>query len=123
MHLGRKLIRLLFDSENVEGYVTLPIARVMRDGTGHYVYDPRFIPPCLQIRSSERLMMIARRLIEILDEKSATLSRAQKDFFTFSSWIFLRRYRCLLVCAHRQRAFPCCGTFVSLNGASGTALC
>jgi type VI secretion system protein ImpJ len=78
VHLGRKQIRFLFESENLDGYVSLPIARIMRDGAGHYIYDPSFIPPCLQISASERLMLIGRRLIEILDEKSSTLSRARR---------------------------------------------
>jgi type VI secretion system protein ImpJ len=77
VHLARKNIRFLLEMEAREEMVSLPIARVMRDGTGHLLYDPRFIPPCLQITASERLMMISRRLIGILDEKSATLSRAR----------------------------------------------
>ena len=77
VHLGRKNIRFLLDTENQDGLVCLPIARIMRDGSGHLLYDPRFIPPCLRISASERLMMIARRLVGILDEKSATLSRAR----------------------------------------------
>lgn len=78
VQVGRKRIRFLFESENATGYVTLPIARMTRDGAGHFVFDPSFIPPCLSISASERLMIIARRLVEILDEKSATLSRARR---------------------------------------------
>jgi type VI secretion system protein ImpJ len=77
VHLGRKNIRFLFQDEAVVGLSTLPIARVTRDGMGHFIYDPGFIPPCVQINSSERLMMILRRLIEIMDEKSATLSASR----------------------------------------------
>src|SRR5260370_10908621 len=76
VHLARKNIRFLLEMEAQEEMVSLPIARVMLDGTGHLLYDPRFIPPCLQITAIERLMMISRRLIGILDEKSATLSPA-----------------------------------------------
>ena len=79
VHLGAKKIQFLFDSEEPEGFVTLPIARIVRDGTGHFIYDPSFIAPCLRITASERLMMISRRLIEILDEKSASLSRARRS--------------------------------------------
>jgi type VI secretion system protein ImpJ len=76
LQLARKNIHFLLESEDREGLVCLPIARVMRDGSGRLLYDPRFVPPILQISASERLMMIARRLIGILDEKSAALSRA-----------------------------------------------
>jgi type VI secretion system protein ImpJ len=77
VRLGRKNIRFLFDSEDAEGYVTLPAARVSRDGTGHLIYDPAFIPPCLQINASGRLTVILRRMIEILNEKSASLALAR----------------------------------------------
>ena len=53
---------------------TLPIARIRRDGSGNYIYDEAFIPPCTQISASPTLMLMTRRLIEILQEKSATMS-------------------------------------------------
>jgi type VI secretion system protein ImpJ len=85
--LGRKNLRLLFDTESREGLATLPIARVMRDGSGHFIFDPSFIAPCLRISASESLMLILRRLIEILEEKSAAMSRTSggASFAEFSS--------------------------------------
>ena len=56
-----------------EGSTRWRIARVMRDGAGHYVYDPLFIPPCVQVSASERLLLMVRQLLEILEQKSATL--------------------------------------------------
>ncbi len=85
--LGRKNLSLLLDTESSEGMGALPIARVMRDGSGHFVFDPSFIPPCLQISASESLMLMLRRLIEILEEKSAAMSRVPggASFAEFSS--------------------------------------
>jgi len=77
VHVGRKNIRFLLDMENCDNQVCLPIARVIRAASGQLLYDPRFIPPCLRISASERLMMLSRRLIGILDEKSSALSRAR----------------------------------------------
>jgi type VI secretion system protein ImpJ len=75
VQFGRKNLRLLLDTESTEGMTTLPLARVRRDGSGHFTFDPTFIPPCLQISASEPLMLMLRRLIEILEEKSAAMSR------------------------------------------------
>ena len=72
---GRKNMRLLIDTEPVRDLLTQPIARVVRDGSGHYAYDPGFVPPILQISASQSLMLMVQRLIEILDEKAATISR------------------------------------------------
>jgi len=74
VQVGRKKIRLLLDTEPQKGFISLPVARAMRDGSGHYVYDPSFVPPCLQVAASERLLVMVRQLLDILDEKSATLA-------------------------------------------------
>lgn len=76
VEIRRKNVRLLLDTEEASDMVTLPVARVRRDGSGHFIYDPEFVPPCLEISASERLMLMLRRLIEILDAKSATLNRS-----------------------------------------------
>ena len=73
VRVGRKRIRLLTDTESTEGLTSMPVARVIRDGAGHYVFDPDFIPPCLQVSASERLVAMLRQLAEILDQKSAAL--------------------------------------------------
>lgn len=72
---GRKNLRVLLDIEPADGLSTLPLARIMRDGSGRFVFDPAFVPPVLQIGASETLMTMLRRLFEILDEKSAAMSR------------------------------------------------
>jgi type VI secretion system protein ImpJ len=71
--VGRKRLRLVFDTEPDDGLVSLPLARIVRDGSGHYTYDPLFIPPCLQVSASERLLLLLRQLLEILEEKSSSL--------------------------------------------------
>jgi type VI secretion system protein ImpJ len=88
VRIGRKNIRLVLDTEPWDGLVVVPIGRVRRDGSGHFMYDPDFVPPCLQISASEKLMLLTRRLIEILETKSVTLARtagarsASGDFST-----------------------------------------
>jgi type VI secretion system protein ImpJ len=77
VRVGRKNIRLLLDTELTQDMVTLPLARIRRDGTGHFVFDPQFIPPSLEISASERLMVMLRRIVEILEDKSSNLTRAK----------------------------------------------
>lgn len=72
--LGRKNFRLVLDVEPQDEFVTLPLARVRRDGAGHFIYDPDYVPPCLQIGASPRLMDILSRLVEILDAKGDALA-------------------------------------------------
>ena len=90
VRLGRKNIQFLLDCENSEGFVTLALARIKRDGAGHFIYDPDFIPPCVQIGASETLMMMVRRLIDILEEKSSALSRTGQPVAKFSAGLSAR---------------------------------
>jgi type VI secretion system protein ImpJ len=76
--VGRKNFRLRLDVEPSEDVVALPLARVRRDGAGNLVYDPEFIPPLLQVGASERLMDLARRLVDILEAKADALARQRR---------------------------------------------
>ncbi|HKG94417.1 MAG TPA: type VI secretion system baseplate subunit TssK [Gemmatimonadaceae bacterium] len=67
---GRKNFRLLLDEEVGEGDVALPLARVRRDGSGHFIYDPDYVPPSLQIGASPRLMQRLALLVDVLDARS-----------------------------------------------------
>ncbi|MBI3683737.1 MAG: type VI secretion system baseplate subunit TssK [Acidobacteria bacterium] len=78
VQLGRKNIRLLLDTELAGDEIALPAARIMRDGSGNFVFDPDFIPPCVDLAASDRLMSMTQRLVEILEDKSASLSTGKK---------------------------------------------
>jgi len=78
VQLGRKNIKLLLDTEPAADLLTMPVARIMRDGSGHFIPDPRFIPPVIQIGASERLLVLLRRLIEILEDKSSSITGSRK---------------------------------------------
>ena len=76
VRLGRKNLRLLLDTEPAGDLLTLPVARVVRDGSGHFAYDPNFVPPVVQTSASMRLMLLVQRLIEILDVKATGITRS-----------------------------------------------
>jgi len=84
VQIARKTLKLLLDTEPSEGLITLPLARIVRDGAGHFQYDPEFVPPVLQIHASPRLMHLMRRLVGILNEKGAAMGnrRAGTSEFT-----------------------------------------
>lgn len=86
VRIGRKNVQLLFDNEVSDNVSQVAVARITRDRSGHFVYDETFIPPCIRITASERLMFLLQRLIDILDDKSAALSpksgRASGEYST-----------------------------------------
>jgi type VI secretion system protein ImpJ len=88
--IGRKNFRLRLDHEPADfDEISLPLARVRRDGAGHFIYDPEYVPPCLQIGASEQLLLLVRRLVEILEAKSAAMEgerkAGRKDFQEYAS--------------------------------------
>ena len=76
--IGRKNIRLTLDTAAMDDMVVLPIARVQRDGAGHFMYDPEYIAPSIQVGASDRLMQLLQRLVEILDAKSDSMGRGRR---------------------------------------------
>lgn len=87
--IGRKNFRLQLDPPASQGEIALPLARIRRDGTGHFMYDSEYVPPCLQIGASETLLQLTRRMVEILEAKSAAIDAerkgGRKDLRDFSS--------------------------------------
>jgi type VI secretion system protein ImpJ len=86
IQVGRKNLRLLLDTEPSDDLLSLPLARIIRDGSGHFSYDPHFVPPVLQISASQRLMLLGRRLVEVLEEKASAIGQSRPtsgaEFFT-----------------------------------------
>lgn len=91
VQMGRKNIRLVVLPAKEENLLTLPIARVMRDQSGHFVYDPTFVPPCLRISASERLAGMLQKLVEILEEKSAVVTQEQQSGEKFQTGMSARQ--------------------------------
>ncbi|HEX3435866.1 MAG TPA: type VI secretion system baseplate subunit TssK [Pseudacidobacterium sp.] len=83
--LGQKNIRIVTEAELTPDLQSIPIARVVRDGHGHFIYDEEFIPACLRASASEPLMLLIKRLIETVGEKSATISRSARRHGRFEA--------------------------------------
>jgi type VI secretion system protein ImpJ len=85
LQLAAKNIRIKVESESSEGMTSLPLARIARDDSGRFIYDRNFIPPCLDFTASERLALLLRKLVEELEERSASLSGTGQRRGTFSA--------------------------------------
>jgi type VI secretion system protein ImpJ len=70
VQFARKNFRLVLDSEPLDGLVTMPLARIQRDGAGHFVYDPDYIGPCLRLEASRRLRELVARTVEMLEARA-----------------------------------------------------
>ena len=76
--LGKKNIHLATEAELTPDMFSIPIAQVLRDGRGHLIYDEDFIPTCLRLSAGEPLMLLVKRLLETIGEKSNTISRSAR---------------------------------------------
>lgn len=77
--VGRKNLQLLAENEVTDQFVSLPLLRIVRDGSGRFESDPGFVPPCLTLSASGSLTAMLRRLVDILDDKSTAFAREQQQ--------------------------------------------
>lgn len=89
IQVARKSLRILFDDENLDGFTTCRVARVVRSTTGTFALSPTFIPPIIDIAASEYLLMLTRRQVEIITTKIAsralTTRQKSRDLADFSN--------------------------------------
>lgn len=81
VQVARKNFRFLVEGDSQQHSSVLRVARIIKTEAGTLELDPAFVPPLLDITASDFLVMVARRLVEILAAKSTTLSgnRRQKN--------------------------------------------
>jgi type VI secretion system protein ImpJ len=85
IELGQKNIRIVTEAELTAEMQSIPLASVLRDGRGHLIYDEDFIPACLRASASEQLMLLVKRLVETIGEKSATIARSARRHGRFEA--------------------------------------
>ncbi len=79
IRVGRKNLQLLAESELTDQFVSLPVLRIVRTGSGRFESDSSFVPPCITLSASGSLAAMLSRLIDILDDKSAAFAREQQQ--------------------------------------------
>lgn len=72
-------VRLMTDSENRDGYQSVPIARLIRSVAGNWTIDADYIPPLARIDASSSLLGTLRRLLDILQVKSQSLAGTHRE--------------------------------------------
>ncbi len=75
----RHNLKLLFDGESRDGYITLPMARLLRNNLGVWQFDEEFIAPALRIAAVPALQRRLQRLLEIAGIKSRMLGEHQRE--------------------------------------------
>jgi type VI secretion system protein ImpJ len=73
-----KDLRILFEGEPLDDFVTLKIATLGRSATGSFTLKDSYIPPCLHVGASPVLSTLLRRIVEILSTKSTELSKQRR---------------------------------------------
>jgi len=79
IQIARPNLRLLLEGESSEGFVTIPLARLLRAGTGEVTLDPTFVPSVLDVATSPVLTGIAHRIVERVSAKAAALAGTRRQ--------------------------------------------
>jgi len=77
--LAAKTLRILFEGEPLDDYVTLKIAELQRSASGKYQLNDAYVPPCLFLSSSTPLAAYLRRILEMLSAKSSELASQRRQ--------------------------------------------
>jgi type VI secretion system protein ImpJ len=83
--LGRKNLMLLSSLQLKPEHISIPIAKIMRDGKGGFVADPAFLPPLMRIGVSEDLLLRMKRLTDSIEEKISVTRRGKKNVGQFEA--------------------------------------
>ena len=105
IQVEKKSFRLLFGGESLERlYHHGRIAQISRSPAELYVLSPKFIPPLL-IVASDYLMMLARRQVEVLTAKSASVDTSAQAARARCGRFHHHRGGELLAAAHGELLF------------------
>ncbi len=75
----RNALSLLFDFEEHAHHVTCAIGRLTRNAQGMFEFDNAFVPPCLVLSASNRLLERMTRLSDVLSAKSTSLAVRRRE--------------------------------------------
>ncbi|HEX4936435.1 MAG TPA: type VI secretion system baseplate subunit TssK, partial [Gemmatimonadaceae bacterium] len=79
IQVARPNVRLILEGESSEGFVVIPVARLLRAGTGEVTLDPVYAPTVLDVAASPVLSGIAHRVVERVSAKAATLAGGRRQ--------------------------------------------
>jgi type VI secretion system protein ImpJ len=79
IQLAQPSLRVLLEGEASEGYSTMPLARLVRDAAGTVTLDRAFVPPLLAVGTSPTLRALARRIVERVAARAASLAGARRQ--------------------------------------------
>ncbi|MDY0108338.1 MAG: type VI secretion system baseplate subunit TssK [Candidatus Krumholzibacteria bacterium] len=77
--VARRNLRLLLDSESRDGFLTVPVAAIVRDADGRFTLAAEFAPPSLTAGACGPLPAILQGLVELLAAKSAALTEQTRQ--------------------------------------------
>lgn len=76
LHLN---VQLRVAEENRDGFDALPVACLLKDGSGHWQIDDSYLPPMTELGASPLLTRLLRRLLDILAAKCAALTALHRE--------------------------------------------
>jgi type VI secretion system protein ImpJ len=77
--LAAKTLRILFEGEPLDDYVSVKIAELVRSATGKFTASDAYVPPCLFLSSSPQLVAYLRRILEMISAKSSELAGQRRQ--------------------------------------------
>lgn len=77
--VARKNLQILAQGENLEGSVLLPLAVIEQTEAGTYRFEPKYVPPMINLKGSDYLSGILRGLVELLVARSSQIAGSRRQ--------------------------------------------
>lgn len=74
-----KLLERDYEPSQLDGFIYMPLGRIKRQSSGHFVLDENFIPPILHIDSSETLISNLKRTLNVIKAKIKAIQANNRE--------------------------------------------
>lgn len=78
IEVAKARFHLRFETENLSAFTALQVGAIKRTSGGAFELDERYVPTTLTVRASDRLVALARRILELLVSRSGALAERRE---------------------------------------------
>ncbi|MEJ2055657.1 MAG: type VI secretion system baseplate subunit TssK, partial [Calditrichaceae bacterium] len=72
--------KIIFESESLEDLIAVKIAEILRSTDGQFILNKDYMVPCISIRASKNLMLLLKRIMEMIVSRSNALRKRRRQY-------------------------------------------
>ena len=77
--IAKSNFKIVFESESIEDLSVIKIAEIVRSAEGEFILSKDYIPPSLDVKASDNLSVLLRRIFELLITRGSALRKRRRQ--------------------------------------------